>query len=718
MGLLVLSRSSSFSFSPLFYRGAHYMPTYEDVFRTIDINGDGQLSLDEFTTFCEALPKAPTASVIARLFLQADVDNSGFVDASEFGALCEGVKLLVNMSEEEMVDAYAMSELRRLFQLSTQGHPGASGGTTLRRDELRKVVDMLNEALELGLHNDGVASALRGETASDEYDFFAFHRVLCKIAPKLPLTAIVTSLKEEEQKRRARLVKVKSVFELRKGGLASSAAAANNAGADGAAGSGGPPKPCAKCDDYRAQNELFLQELSLAKQQLQTLKAEVDDKNQELAIVTVDTQRRIKALQSELLEQSLANRQAQEELARKQVVAAQKENLLRSSEGELQELRKIADEKLELDRVSESLAAEVQQLRVEVSQANDRASRAVEDMDQAVADMARMKRVVAEREADMGRLQGVMETTTLTSQQETERVQSLFAELRRRCEERESAAREFEEANRIFKIRLEERERHITAREDAVTSRERSAMKLEHEMNERWESAFQRAAEIQESTAAELLESRSSLKQEAAQLAVREQLFEQKMQRAETASLPERERRLRMLQDIERELCGREQALRKSEAAYVEKLITPELQRLRDENQQLKTQVMTLREVARTVVAPQSTHGTAMSSSRGGTTSSNGGGRYPAASAGGAGDEGASPPPFAGVLASQLRPTEALAAMKPPPLAPPESANVEIRRARRQGATAWSPARARLGSELEVPDDLKSSLLSPSFRAL
>jgi hypothetical protein len=114
-------------------------------------------------------------------------------------------------------------------------------------------------------------------------------------------------------------------------------------------------------------------------------------------------------------------------------------------------------------------------------------------------------------------------------------------------------------------------------------------------LQSKWELKFvtaQQELDIREKQLKEQEEDQTLL---SAELQVREQLLEQNIRRSESISLSERERRLRLLQGIEAELCVRERQLRRSEAAYLGQLVEPELVRLRTENQKLRETIDELR---------------------------------------------------------------------------------------------------------------------------
>jgi hypothetical protein len=52
-----------------------------------------------------------TAAVVQRLFHQADTDQSGYIDTTEFAALCEGIKMFVKLTGRDLPAAVRVDHL-------------------------------------------------------------------------------------------------------------------------------------------------------------------------------------------------------------------------------------------------------------------------------------------------------------------------------------------------------------------------------------------------------------------------------------------------------------------------------------------------------------------------------------------------------------------------------------------------------------------------------
>lgn len=559
--------------------------TYQDLFHVIDADHNRELSLSEFTAFCETLPNPPSSSVVQRLFAQADVDDSGFIDETEFAALCDGVKMLVNLTEQQMADAYAIAELKRLFTYT------AANGNVMRRDEVRKAADMLNEALQLRISNDAIAQTIR-DVGSEDFDFPKFQQLVAKMAPGKSLGVVVSAFKEEEVRRKERLTRVKSLFEMRRGdkngdNSDTRSLAHSPSRAFGQRGDAMAPADCPECAKRSRECDDLRKELSMVGQQLEEARHQLTSSSEKAALAEVEHKRLAGTVQNQLqvaedrasaAERLVLNQADELEHATRRL--SELEASLKQAEGNAEVA---AAQGEELERAK----SDTTQLRVELQQVTERLSIANQDLEAANAETAALQAKLDSHASEASRLNSVLDDLSHSKEKEVSKALRAVDEMKKACEEREAAAHKEEAHAQQLKQRVLARERELAKREDSVTKREHAVKEHDKMMREKWDKVFAATSAEQQQKELELNELQAEMSTRTAELQVREQLFESKTQRAESIGLGERERRLRMLQDIEKELCVRERNLRQAEANYVRQLALPELERLRQENKQL-----------------------------------------------------------------------------------------------------------------------------------
>jgi Ca2+-binding EF-hand superfamily protein len=555
------------------------MSQYDELFQTIDCDRNGELSFAEFSSFCETLPQAPNSSIIRRLFNQADIDGSGFIDSTEFAALCEGLKLLTKLGEAEMIDSYATAELKRLFQYS------AGNGVSLRKDEIRKAADVLNEGLSLRLSNDFVSQSIR-DCGGDALDFSGFRTLLTKLSSGSTLIAIVTAFKEEEARRKERLSKVKSIFELQRHGSDTQIS--------------GPrvvkdAQPCGNCVTLeRSLEEMSIRE-SHWKNNIEEVQLELEKAKETLALAEVESQRKIRQMENQLREAQNSTRDAvtQRDEYREQCdVAIARVAALEVQCQTLQNSLNVANATTEeLDHYR----SESEQMSGELKQSSERLIRCQTDLAEMKANAERVNAILRDRSEEVKRVTALMEDVAHNSQTKSEHADRIVDEIKRQCAEREDAARELAAHSAAFKERLEHMEKALMTREDTVSERERRLRHFEAKQKSKWEEKFVSASAELEKRERALRTAESEAATRNAELQVRESLLDQQVKRAESISLPERERRLRVLQGIEAELCERERRLRHSETDYIARLAEPRVTALQEQNQRLREQVDELR---------------------------------------------------------------------------------------------------------------------------
>jgi hypothetical protein len=207
---------------------------------------------------------------------------------------------------------------------------------------------------------------------------------------------------------------------------------------------------------------------------------------------------------------------------------------------------------------------------------------------QQVAEKLRLK--LQEREERIGDLEQ-RESEIQVKEIESLRMQRMMADMRERCEKRERELDAHELDIGEQRQRLVEREKMLEQREDAATALERQVRRYELESQERWETVF-RKGQMDLDVAQERLQVREmEVVNREAELAVKEQIFDANQRKAESTSLPERERRLKMLLNIEQQLAQRERNLRQPERDMVRSMMHPEMVALREENLHLQAQV-------------------------------------------------------------------------------------------------------------------------------
>jgi Ca2+-binding EF-hand superfamily protein len=544
---------------------------YQEVFDLIDADGSGALDLDEVRTFCEKLPNSPPAQVIARLFVQADADQSGAIDRIEFCALCEGIKLLINMSEKQIVDAYATHEIKRLFSyLCTMN------GQSMRRDELRKVLDVLNEGLELH-HPDSFITAQVQSTSTTDVDFEAFREMLFRFCPNKPLTKVASVFLEEERRRKMRLNKVKSMYEKK--------------------GTGTEERPeewkCRDCPAKDSTIERLQMEVMNLTEALSTLKKQESDANA-YAVKEVQYSAQIGRLQGQLSEFSDKMQVMDSMATALRHALSEKDLKITSLEKVIESGGTVQEERDSLLVDIAALQGELANVKQELQNAQERAFRKGQENADLQQTIERNRQRLQEKE---DRLQEMAkrEFEVQVKEAESLRMQRMMMEMRDRCDRREAELTKLERQVEATNSRMAERTKALEEREDAVTSQERNVRRYELESQEKWENVF-RKAQVELDLQQESLNVRElEVVHKEAELTVREQLFESNQRKAENTSLPERDRRLKLLQNIERDLASRERQLRTAERAYLDSIVHPELEVLREENKDLQRQVLRLR---------------------------------------------------------------------------------------------------------------------------
>ncbi|CUI14648.1 Ca2+-binding protein, putative [Bodo saltans] len=555
---------------------------YEELFHLIDADGGGTLSLEEVQEFCEklGLPTAPSPQVIARLFVQADADKSNAIDKDEFTALCEGIKLVVGMSESQMVDAYATNEMQRLFSYLC-----TNNGNTMRKDELRKAMDVLNHALRLD-HPDPVLNGLLRDVT--EVDFEEFKALLGRLCPDRTLTSVANVFLMEERRRREHLLKVKSMYEMRN--------ARNTRGGphdDGVAHTAVPDKKCSQCPLKDQHIETLMQQIATMLEENRSLQGKVRDIG-DAALREVEFNNRIKKMQNQFAEEmeKSSSVEAVNKALRESVAAVT--NQLEELQRTVAQQQQIALERDQLLLDFGLLEKEQETTRQEVQNLQDRLVRKSLELSEAQANLERTKVRLQERDERILDLER-RESELSVKEIESLRMQRLMADMRDRCEKRELELSDMERLMAEERFRVIEREQQMEQREDMITAMERAVRRNEIDSQEKWETVFRKAqAELdmqQEKINVRELEQT----QKEAEFAVREQIFDANQRKAESTSLPERERRLKLLQSIETQLAARERNIRVPERQYMHAMLQPELITLREENHQLQTQVVKLR---------------------------------------------------------------------------------------------------------------------------
>lgn len=98
----------------------------KDIFRSIDLNGDGKLSRDElFQQYSIAMSPAEAELEVNRIMSEVDTDNSGFIDYGEFLKASvdsrvvlstENLKFAFHMFDKDGSGAISVSELKKVLE--------------------------------------------------------------------------------------------------------------------------------------------------------------------------------------------------------------------------------------------------------------------------------------------------------------------------------------------------------------------------------------------------------------------------------------------------------------------------------------------------------------------------------------------------------------------------------------------------------------------------
>lgn len=580
------------------------MATYDDIFALMDQDGNKLLSLEEVNYFCETLPNPPTAAIIARLFAQADTDKSGSIDSIEFGALCEGIKMLVGLTESQMVDAYSLSEIKRLFKYLC-----TADGATMRKDEMRLSLDILNDALELHHSEVALSAAMRDYS---KFDFNTFHRIIVSLCPERTLTNIASAFLAEEARRREKIARTKALFEKKKkeadvdldelenarkqlevpySPSDKNGGAANNQSSQGA--SMLLTATCTKCPALEQQIDRLTAELESGKKRI----AEVEEKLANHVMDQVEQANIVGRLQSEV-----SNHKVRAETVGRSLAEKTKElevQTIRVTEFEKQ-LAEMAKERDAARRDAESvpqLMTDLQRAAIDVGQSTTRLARKERELQQAQSEVESVRKKLREAEAEANRLQRFINDAQL-KEEESVRMQQLMVEMQNKCSDKDVEMEIWRGKIEEAKAELSARENDLDAQEDALKAKEQQVRKYEMRMHSLWEEEIDKARKELTEASDQLSVRELEIVHKEAELTVREQILQAEITRAESTSLEERTRRLKLLQQVERDLCERERALRACEKSYLEKLITPELQRLREENEQLSRKVFVTRQQA------------------------------------------------------------------------------------------------------------------------
>lgn len=558
--------------------------TYEDLFQLIDVDKNNVLSLEEVITFCECLPRAPKAAVVTRLFRQADTDHSGGIDACEFSALCEGLKMLVHMSESDMCEQYITSELRRLFSYL------CSNGRLMHKDELRKCLTLLNDMLDARIPTDVIATNARGATSSSDDDtctFEGFCTAVTGLFPTRSMASIVKAFLEEEAHRKERVSKAKSLFSVVQAvreDEATKKRAANPV-----------QEQLATANARVAALEKELSDVLRDKEQLLTktvpnLEAELQKQREAVAEkeigfakamrrVTADSDLVQKKLEAAIhkaveLEERWHEEQHAHEAARK-----------RCDETELQ----VVTLQGELHVRTEKVAA-VEEL---LSAATSKLKTTAEDAEALRARLESAQRRLAEQEKAVTQLQQLQSENQL-KEEESVRISRQMNDMKAACDAREKEMEQREQDLDRHSHRLQEREAALDEREKKCTHREEDLAKLEDQKRKEWDEKFESETKRLDSLSRELEVRELEAVQHEADLIVREEVHQSNVQRSEAASFPERTRRLRLLQQIEKDLVARESCLRAADEKYLAALRDPFFATIRSENEELRGKVTRL----------------------------------------------------------------------------------------------------------------------------
>jgi hypothetical protein len=241
----------------------------------------------------------------------------------------------------------------------------------------------------------------------------------------------------------------------------------------------------------------------------------------------------------------------------------------------------------------ETLHGELTALRNELKQMVSRLERKTADNEQLqkLNDALRLR--VQEREATIQKLE-LREVDIQLKEAESLKLQRIVMEMRERCEQRAVELQRVEEDCHAMAKDIADREKSLEQREDEVNNAERQVRRTELENQERWESVFKKAQVDLEALQQQLLIREAELAQRSAEFRVKEELFDKNLQRAESTSLAERERRLKLLKGIEAQLAAKERQLRTAERGYLAQIIHPELNAANEDRNQLQRKLHTV----------------------------------------------------------------------------------------------------------------------------
>ncbi|KAI3817303.1 hypothetical protein L1987_11092 [Smallanthus sonchifolius] len=129
----------------------------EQVFKKIDVNGDGKISSSELESIMGSLSHRPTEEELKIMMTEADSDGDGFIDLKEFIELntngIDSVELLENLK-----DAFSV------FDVDKNG--------AITADELQNVLGSLGEECTIGQSRKMIAGVDKDGDGKISFDEF------------------------------------------------------------------------------------------------------------------------------------------------------------------------------------------------------------------------------------------------------------------------------------------------------------------------------------------------------------------------------------------------------------------------------------------------------------------------------------------------------------------------------------------------------------------
>ena len=138
-----------------------------DLFRLVDKDGGGTISMDEFLELLQSMSVRPSIHEMQLLYDEIDENGNGAIEMDEFMAFMDDSRMGNKMSRDELFSAFAMFE-SYADSNSSSGHSGqGSGGGGGHRDEHIRREDVMAAVMEYASDHIHVGRTERSTVTED-----------------------------------------------------------------------------------------------------------------------------------------------------------------------------------------------------------------------------------------------------------------------------------------------------------------------------------------------------------------------------------------------------------------------------------------------------------------------------------------------------------------------------------------------------------------------